>query len=644
MAARLGRALDVTASEVYFVDPATMKFVQVNRAAREALGYSEAELLTMGPFDIAPGSTTTWCWRRLAPLLRGEVSEQVRESAHRRKDGRVYPIELRIQLSRVDGEDLFICIAQDISARRAAEEALRESRTQLTMAVRGADLGTWDSDLRTHTTHYDWRTANMVGHDLAGDVPNTVWGALVHPDDREDVLRVWVAHLKGETQYYENDFRVLRPDGEWRWLRSRGRILERDANGRGVRAAGTYLDITPERRSEQALAESEADLTALFASLSDSIIVLDPEGRVLRCNRAATAAFAEHYGTPLAEGELLTGRLDAQAVSVMHADLARAFAEGGAVFERAARTPGGPHWFEFNYTPVHLADGSLRGVALLLRDIHERRQADREMLQAQKLESLGVLAGGIAHDFNNLLVGILGNAGLALARAAARVARARNTSRTSRPRGQRAADLARQMLAYAGKGRFVVQPLDSQRARRRDGALLRVSIGKKARAAPRSRAPTCRRRGGRDADPPGRHEPRRQRRATPSATRGRDHAHHRRRARRPRRTSPRVSLAPDLPEGDYVFLEVADTGAGMDEATLAASSTPSSRPSSPGAGSGSPPCWASCAAHRGAHRRGEPPRRGHHLSRCCCRPARRRQRPWRSGPSPTPGAATAPCS
>ncbi len=107
----------------------------------------------------------------------------------------------------------------------------------------------------------------------------------------------------------------------------------------------------------------------------------------------------------------------------------------------------------------------------------ERRAMETRVMEVQKLESLGMLAGGIAHDFNNLLVGIMGNAGLALlelppdADGRARIAQIETAAR-------RASDLARQMLAYSGKGRFVVAPLDISALVREMTQLLHASIGK----------------------------------------------------------------------------------------------------------------------------------------------------------------------
>jgi PAS domain S-box-containing protein len=128
---------------------------------------------------------------------------------------------------------------------------------------------------------------------------------------------------------------------------------------------------------------------------------------------------------------------------------------------------------------IHLSrtggDQAHRGIIGVAVDVTERRRAQEAMVEAQKLESLGVLAGGIAHDFNNLLVGILGNADLALAEMEA-YSPARKTVQEIRLAGRRAADLARQMLAYAGKGRLEMQSLDFGKLVTETASLLRSTV------------------------------------------------------------------------------------------------------------------------------------------------------------------------
>ena len=120
-------------------------------------------------------------------------------------------------------------------------------------------------------------------------------------------------------------------------------------------------------------------------------------------------------------------------------------------------------------------------------DITEKRQQEeqrleleRKMLDAQKLESLGILAGGIAHDFNNLLAAILGNANLALMQLPQADGKSASYLKNIEKTAMRAADLCKQMLAYSGKGRFAPQVLDVNDVVRETLELLEVSITKKA--------------------------------------------------------------------------------------------------------------------------------------------------------------------
>jgi CheY-like chemotaxis protein len=104
---------------------------------------------------------------------------------------------------------------------------------------------------------------------------------------------------------------------------------------------------------------------------------------------------------------------------------------------------------------------------------------EKQLLHAQKLESLGVLAGGIAHDFNNILMAIMGNADLALMRINRESPAVENLHRIEKAAAQ-AADLAKQMLAYSGKGKFVVENIDLNRLLEDMLHMLEVSISKKA--------------------------------------------------------------------------------------------------------------------------------------------------------------------
>ncbi len=225
----------------------------------------------------------------------------------------------------------------------------------------------------------------------------------------------------------------------------------------------------------------------------------------------------------------------------------------------------GETYWDVRANPQRDSSGQVSGLMGVSIDITARRRAEEAVLQAQKLESLSVLAGGIAHDFNNLLVSILGNAGLALLELSPE-SPARESIEDIQAAGQRAAELARQMLAYSGKGHFVVQRIDLSQIVREMTHLLRASIGKSA--ALRFDSPPSLPAVEADAtqlrqvvmnlvlnasDAIGDQE------GVIRVSTGVRHA--------TRADLAREFARDDLPGGDYVFLEVADTGVGMDAET-----------------------------------------------------------------------------
>ncbi len=151
------------------------------------------------------------------------------------------------------------------------------------------------------------------------------------------------------------------------------------------------------------------------------------------------------------------------------------------VFECSLDVRGNSFHYEARFVPCRQHE-----VLILVRDItgtkqmaEERLRLEGQLQHAQKLESLGVLAGGIAHDFNNLLTGVLGNAEIALTDLPPE-APARTQLQAISTAAQRAAELTKQMLAYSGKGRFVVQHLNLSTLVEEMANLLEVSISKKA--------------------------------------------------------------------------------------------------------------------------------------------------------------------
>jgi CheY-like chemotaxis protein len=253
--------------------------------------------------------------------------------------------------------------------------------------------------------------------------------------------------------------------------------------------------------------------------------------------------------------------------------------------------------------------------------VEQQLMLERKLLDSQKLESLGVMAGGIAHDFNNLLTAILGNAGLAAASLpgdSPQRAYLANVEKTSR----QAADLCKQLLAYSGKGRFVLQRIDLNAVIEDMQQLLRVSISKKAALetdlAEDLPAIEC--------------DPSQLRQVLMNLVINASEALEDKTGSILIRTGveqvdgapPDASFATDLPPGDYVFLEVSDNGCGMDRETLSKIFDPFFTTKFVGRGLGLAAVSGIVRAHRGALRITSEPGRGslfRILFRSCRAPA-----------------------
>jgi PAS domain S-box-containing protein len=145
----------------------------------------------------------------------------------------------------------------DITDRKRAEAALRESQERLDLAVGGADLGLWDWDIPTGRVTHNARWAEMLGFHPDELEPHfSTWQKLVHPDDKASVLRRLQDHLDGKTSLYEAELRLRAHDGTWRWTLDRGKVVRRDPSGAPIRMSGTQLDITERREAENRLRES----------------------------------------------------------------------------------------------------------------------------------------------------------------------------------------------------------------------------------------------------------------------------------------------------------------------------------------------------------------------------------------------------
>ena len=238
---------------------------------------------------------------------------------------------------------------------------------------------------------------------------------------------------------------------------------------------------------ERKLRESEAKYLDLYDNAPDMFYSVDVKTSVIiNCNQ--TAADELGYEKEEIIGRSVLDLYTAESAEYVRSTLSPYFLKTGKIEDEElniSRKDGSKIYVSLNSSAVYNEDGEILYSRSIWRDITDRKSAEDERIklekklsEAQKMKSLGILAGGIAHDFNNLLMGIVGNADLLMMEADPGSAEEENIKEILEA-SSRLADLANQMLAYSGKGKFVVEVIDVNEVVKKMTKLLKASMTKK---------------------------------------------------------------------------------------------------------------------------------------------------------------------
>ncbi|MCP4605759.1 MAG: PAS domain S-box protein [Proteobacteria bacterium] len=469
--------------------------IDCNERALKLFGFSSRDqIIGKNAIDLSPpvqpdGQLSLEKTEKLSRAVI-EGRPQTFEWTHIRPDGTLFFVEVTLSRVEIRGELYLQAVIRDITERKQAETALMESEEKFKEMANMLPQIVYEVDIQGNLMFINEYAHKLFGYLKEDFEKEFDHFALLIPEDRDRAKENVMNMLDGE-QIESNEYIGLRKDGSTFPLITYTNFIIKNNQIAGIRGIG--VDITERKRAEEALRESEVKYKTLFESAGDALFLMDIHeelgARFLECNERTLKLFG------CTHRDQIVGKTPVEFSPPIQPDGQSSQTKAGEL--ALSVIEGQPHFFEWSHirrdgTPFFV-DVTLSGIELngkshmlaVVRDITERKRDEQERIalekkvqQAQKLESLGVLAGGIAHDFNNLLLGVLGNADLAY-RELNPESPTREKLRDIETAARRAADLTSQLLAYSGRGRFVTVQLDLKTLVEEMCHLLEVSISKK---------------------------------------------------------------------------------------------------------------------------------------------------------------------
>ncbi|UCH50435.1 MAG: PAS domain S-box protein, partial [Chloroflexota bacterium] len=420
-----------TAMDGFWLADMQGQLLDVNEAYCDLIGYSRDELLNMSIPDVEAVEKPEETAEHIRKI--GEFGLDRFETRHRRKDGELVDVEVSVNYVPFHGGRMFVAI-RDISERKRAEEALKESEGRYRLIAENISDVIWTSDMNLKMTYMSPSCIHLHGYPPEEAI-NLPLEKGVTKESYEEVKTIFTEALADEaagrttpdrTRAFEAEF--IRKDGSTVWAETAVTFI-RDKAGKAVGIQGVTRNIDERKRAEEALRTSEERYRLLAENMRDVILALDMDLRFIYVSpsvkslgdRAAEEVMSESLEKLLTPSSLKLA-LDVFAEELALADAMKPDPTRSRTLEvEVIRSDGSILWAELKMSFLRDQDGQPIGVLGVMRDITERKliEEERRALEqkaqlASHLASVGELSAGIAHEVNNPLTGVIGYAELLL--------------------------------------------------------------------------------------------------------------------------------------------------------------------------------------------------------------------------------------
>lgn len=295
-----------------------------------------------------------------------------------------------------------IALVEEARRRRTAESTLRETRELLEQLAEKSTEVFWFAAYPPIRIQYVSPAVETVWQRPASAFyeDRGYWEESLHAMDRDRVLAAQAAFLARESPTFEEEYRIVRPDGSLCWVRDRRTVIGEREDG-GIQISGITADITARRVQEERIREQ----SELIDKAREAIIVCNLQSRIRGWNSGAERLFGWRADEVMG---LSASSLFRQYEAELFRAIGRAMKEGEWRGElELVNREGRLLLVDCGITVIHDTGGTAKSLLIIASDITERRAIEKQLLRTQRLESIGTLAGGIAHDLNNVLNPIL---------------------------------------------------------------------------------------------------------------------------------------------------------------------------------------------------------------------------------------------
>jgi PAS domain S-box-containing protein len=345
-------------------------------------------------------------------------------------------------------------LTANILRRRRAESALRQSNERFQLIARATNDAVWDWKPDTGEMWWNDSYRAMLGTP-AGAAPSfDAWAADIHPEDRGRIVADLRAAVAGAERTWAAEYRYRRGDGADGFVFNRACFL-RDSGGRAVRAIGAMTDITDRKQTEQKLRR----LATAVEQATELIVVLGLQGSLEYVN----PAFEQNTGFSQADvlGQPFGALHETGGEVPPFGQIAQRIRETGSWTGRCGcrKKDGSTVSVQLVISPIRDQGGATMNFVLVARDVTRELKLEEQVRFAQKMEAVGLLAGGVAHDFNNILQIILGHTQLALGFDLSAAERKEGLSLVKEAT-ERAIQLTRQLLVFGRRQPLLTEYVD----------------------------------------------------------------------------------------------------------------------------------------------------------------------------------------